>query len=86
MMTDKAELLSELSDIASAVSEARRSLEGDDLIVLEGIDSRVEKSCRSVVDLPPDDAIAVRPILNSLLDDLKDFSEELQTKVRTLSA
>ena len=58
----------------------------DDLIVLEGIDSRVEKSCRSVVDLPPDDALAVRPILNSLLDDLKDFSEELQTKVRTLSA
>ena len=85
MMTDKAQLLSELSDIANAVSDARRSLEGDNLIVLDGIDSRVEKFCRSVVDLLPDDALEVRPILNSLLDDLKELLEELQTKVRTLS-
>ena len=84
-MTDKTELLTELSDIASAVSEARRCLEGDDTIVLDNIGSRIEQSCRSVVDLPPDDALEVRPILSSLLDDLKDFSVELQSKVHSLS-
>ncbi len=86
-MTNKAELFSELSDIASAVSEAQKSLEGDDdFIILRGIDSRIEESCRSVVELPPDDALEVRPVLSSLLDDLKNFSVELETKVNTLSA
>ena len=86
MMTTKAELLTELSEISSAVSDARKKLDDDEHILLSGIDSRIAETCRSVVDLPPDDALEVRPILSTLLDDLKVFSEELESKVTTLSA
>jgi hypothetical protein len=85
MMTTKAELLTELSDISSVVSDARKKLEDDEHVLLSGIDSRIAETCRSVVDLPPDDALEVRPILSSLLDDLKVFSEELESKVTTMS-
>ncbi len=85
-MTTKAELLTELSDISSVVSDARKKLEDDEHVLLSGIDSRIAETCRSVVDLPPDDALEVRPILSSLLDDLKVFSEELESKVTTISA
>lgn len=85
-MTTKAELLTELSDISSVVSDARKKLEDDEHVFLSGIDSRIAETFRSVVDLPPDDALEVRPILSSLLDDLKVFSEELESKVTTISA
>lgn len=86
MMTTKAELLTELSEISSVVSDARKKLEDDEHVLLNGIDSRIAETCRSVVDLPPDDALEVRPILSTLLDDLKIFSEELESKVTTISA
>ena len=73
MMMTKAEIQTELSEISRIVNDARRNLEDDEHVLPSGIDLRIAETCRSVVNLPPGDALEIRQILSTLMHDLKYF-------------
>ena len=81
---NKEELLSQISDLSSLVTAAREGLANDEVVEMEGVDENVREACSAITDLPPDDAIEVRPYLMQLLENLQQLSDELQEKLSGL--
>lgn len=77
-MTQKDEILSKLSELAIEVTNAREQLLKGELVAIANIHERLETECQRVVDLEPEDAVAVKPQMDSLLADLRLFSEEIE--------
>lgn len=77
-MDQKDEILSKLSEMAIEVSNAREHLLKGELLAIENVHERLETECQRIVDLEPEDAVAIKPQMDALLGDLRLFSEEIE--------
>lgn len=84
-MTTREAILSEMSEISELISAARDRLAQNELIMIKDINGRVQGMVESITELPPEQAIELRPPLVSLLDDFKSFSEQMQSKIAEIS-
>jgi hypothetical protein len=88
-MTSKDEILAKLHDIAGEITHARESLLTGKLVPIENINARIDNECAAILEIDPDDAVALKPVLDALLLDLKTFSDEIdyvQNKVTEILA
>lgn len=76
-MAQKAEILDKLTELSDEVTHARESLLKGELVSLEGVQEQIETQCQAIVDLEPEDAADVKPNLDSLLNNLRLFSDEV---------
>ena len=83
MMT-KQEILSGLNKVSETIATARDVLSRDQLMSMDGIDEEVRTIVASIADLPPEDAVEMRPVLNELLENFRSFSEEVESKISNL--
>ena len=85
MMT-KQEIVADLSAMSDLIATARDGLSRNELMNLEGIQAKLTDVVESITDLPPEDAIEMKPLLSGLLTDFKEFSEEVNAKLSELNA
>lgn len=83
-MTVKQELEAELAAVAGSIETARAALSRDEIVEIREIPERMREVANGISDLPPEDAIEMRPALVSLLSDFKRFGEELQAKIEDI--
>ncbi|MCG8542782.1 MAG: hypothetical protein MJE12_01105 [Alphaproteobacteria bacterium] len=83
MMT-KQEILSGLNKVSETIATARDVLSRDQLMNMDGIDEEIRTIVASIADLPPEDAMEMRPVLNELLQNFRNFSEEVESKISNL--
>ena len=88
-MTSKDEILAKLHDIAGELAHARESLLKGQIVPIENINARIDAECAAILEIDPDDAVEVKPVLDELLLNLQTFSEEInyvQNKVAEILA
>ena len=83
-MPSKSDLLDDIKALTIEVSEAMEKLQNDEIVTLDGIEPRIREVMEAVADLPPDDAVEMRPALVSLLEKMETFSSSLQEKIDQL--
>lgn len=84
MMT-KQEILSGLNKVSETIATARDVLSRDQLMNMDGIDEEIRTIVASIADLPPEDAMEMRPVLDDLLQNFRSFSEEVESKISNLN-
>jgi hypothetical protein len=85
MMTKDA-INGELTIVTEMIVTARAALAHNELVDIGDIPGRLRELMGSITDLPPDDAIELRPALIELLTDFKRFAAEVQEKIADLEA
>lgn len=85
MMT-KDTITGELTVVAEMIVTARAALARNELVDIGEIPTRLRELMASVTDLPPEEAIELRPTLVELLTDFKSFATEVQAKIAELEA
>jgi len=83
-MPNKSDLLNDINAMAAEVGTAMEKLESNEIVTLEGIEPRIREVMEAVADLPPDDAVDMRPALVALLEKMEFFSTSLQEKIDQL--
>jgi DNA-directed RNA polymerase subunit F len=83
MMT-KHEILSGLNEMSEAITSARDGLSQDHLMNMDGMETKVRDIVASIADLPPEDAVEMRPVLADLLVNFQGFSQEVESKLSNL--
>jgi len=86
-MPIKEEVVSEIEVMAAEVTAAREGLMKGQIINIPNINERLDTTCQDALELEPEEAISLRPQLDSLLDDLRTFSAEvayIQEKVAAI--
>lgn len=76
-MPTKAELLSDLEGLATEVSDARAALLKGELKDIKNVNDRLEEHCQAALELEPEEAGEIKPILDEILTDLKTFAAEV---------
>ncbi len=84
-MTSREAILSEMDELSDLISAAGDRLDHNELIMIKDIHGRVQGMVESITELPPEQAIELRPRLVALLDDFKSFSEKMQSKISEIS-
>ena len=85
-MPTKDELVKGIDEMSKEITEAQLKLENEEAVELEGIETRIQSAMESIADLPPDDAIEMRPVLVGLLEKMEVFSNTLQEKIEEMHA
>ena len=83
-MPSKSDLLNDINAMATEVGTAMEKLQANEMVTLDGIEPRIREVMEAVADLPPDDAVEMRPALVSLLEKMETFSSSLQEKIDQL--
>ena len=83
-MPSKSDLLNDINAMASEVGTAMEKLQTNEMVTLDEIEPRIREVMEAVADLPPDDAVEMRPALVSLLEKMETFSSSLQEKIDQL--
>jgi len=85
-MIAKEEIETELAAVAEAIGNARAALSRNEIVEMTEIPERMRNVANAITDLPPEDAIELRPSLSNLLTDFKNFAEELKSKIGEIQA
>lgn len=88
-MTSKDEILAKLHGIAGELAHARESLLKGQLVPIENVNARIDEECAAILEIDPDDAVEIKPVLDELLLNLQTFSQEIdyvQNKVAEILA
>ena len=85
-MNSKQELTDELKSVADRIGTARDALTRNEIVEMSDIPDRMRTVANAITDLPPEEAIELRPALSDLLTDFKGFAEELQDKIGEIKA
>lgn len=85
-MDSKEDLEKELASVAEAIGTARVALARNEIAEISEIPEKIRAVANAITDLPPEDAIEMRPVLANLLSDFKDFAEELNSKIGEIEA
>ena len=80
-MVEKSEIQAELAAVADTIGEARAALSRNEILEITDIPERMREVASAITDLPPEDAVEMRPPLMQLLTDFKTFAEELRSKI-----
>lgn len=76
---------SDLISMSDAVVTAREGLARNEFVDIGDIGQRVQNIATQVSDLTPEDAIEIKPHLMGLLEEFKNFSEEVRAKLAVLA-
>lgn len=85
MMTKDA-ISGELTVVAEMITMARSALARNQLVDIGEIPGKLRELMNSITDLPPEDAVELRPTLVELLTDFKSFASDVQAKIAELEA
>lgn len=85
-MNSKQELSDELQSVAERIGTARDALGRNEIVEMSDIPERMRTVANAITDLPPEDAIELRPALTDLLTDFKGFADELKDKIGEIQA
>ncbi len=85
-MTTKDAIHQDLAAVAELIAVARSALSQDQLVDIGEIPEKIRAVMGSITDLPPDDAVELRPLLIALLTDFKSFSTEVTAKISDIEA
>jgi uncharacterized protein HemX len=80
-MPTKDEIVEDIDKMSQEVSQALADLENEEFVDLDGIEVRIRVAMDAVANLPPDDAVEMRPILVTLLEGMELFAKKLQVKI-----
>jgi hypothetical protein len=80
-VTTKDTIQRDLAAVGDLIASARRALTRNELVDIGEIPERVRGVMGSITDLPPDDAVELRPQLLDLLSDFKSFAGEVSAKI-----
>lgn len=85
-MNSKQELSDELQSVADRIGTARDALNRNEIVEMSDIPERMRTVANAITDLPPEEAIELRPALSNLLTDFKGFADELKDKIGEIEA
>ena len=85
-MRNRSEAMSELRDLADRVASARRAIANGEVARVVGIEHDIDAVCQAIIDLPHEEALALRPALKALQADLTALFAEMESMRDLLSA
>lgn len=85
-MMNKEEIVTDLNSMSELIAVARSGLSRNRLVEISDIQERIRGVVESITDLPPEDAVEMKPVLLELLSDFQEFSKEVEAKIGELQA
>jgi cell division protein FtsX len=85
-MNSRQDLEAELNSVADRIGNARDALSRNEIVEMSDIPERMRTVADAITDLPPEEAVELRPALSDLLTDFKGFAEELKVKIGEIEA
>ncbi len=85
-MMSKEEIVTDLNSMSELISVARTGLTRNQLVEINDIQDRIQSVVESITDLPPEDAVEMKPALLSLMSDFQEFAKEVEAKIGELQA
>lgn len=85
-MKSRQDLEAELNSVADRIGNARDALSRNEIVEMSDIPERMRTVADAITDLPPEEAVELRPALSDLLTDFKGFAEELKVKIGEVEA
>ncbi len=85
-MMNKEEIVTDLNSMSELIAVARSGLSRNQLVEISDIQERIRGVVESITDLPPEDAVEMKPVLLELLSDFQEFSKEVEAKIGELQA
>jgi len=82
----KEEIVTDLNSMSELISVARTGLTRNQLVEINDIQGRIQSVVESITDLPPEDAVEMKPALLSLMSDFQEFAKEVEAKIGELQA
>jgi len=70
--------MAELRDLADRVASARRAISKGEVARVVGIEKDIDAVCQAIIDLPYEEALALRPALKALQADLTALFAEME--------
>lgn len=83
---NKEDIVTDLKSMSELIAVARTGLSRNQLVEISDIQDRIRSVVESITDLPPEDAVEMKPVLLGLLSDFQDFSKEVEAKIGELQA
>lgn len=83
---NKEEIVTDLNSMSELIAVARSGLSRNQLVEISDIQERIRSVVESITDLPPEDAVEMKPVLLGLLSDFQEFSKEVEAKIGELQA
>lgn len=83
---NKEEIVTDLNSMSELIAVARTGLSRNQLVEINDIQERIQSVVESITDLPPEDAVEMKPVLLGLLSDFQEFSKEVEAKIGELQA
>jgi hypothetical protein len=87
MMSKTNEIINKLETLTNFIEEAQIKLQQGEIINLSHLDGEVAELCNEILQLPPQDATQVQPIMGNMISKLeelglalKDFQSNLKNK------
>ncbi len=77
-MKTRSEAMAELRDLADRVASARRAIANGEAARVVGIENDIDEVCQAIIDLPYEEALALRPALKALQADLTALFAEME--------
>ena len=84
-MSSAEQIKQQLEEITSFIEEAQKKLQEGEVINLSHLDHDVEKLCQATLQLPPNDAVTVQPIMGSMISKLEELGlalKDFQTNLK----
>ncbi len=85
-MMNKDEIVADVNSMSELIAIARSGLTRNQLVEIDNIQGRIQSVVESITDLPPEDAVEMRPMLLELLSEFQDYSKEVEAKIGELQA
>ena len=85
-MMNKDEIVTDVNSMSELIAIARSGLTRNQLVEIDNIQGRIQSVVESITDLPPEDAVEMRPMLLELLSEFQDYSKEVEAKIGELQA
>lgn len=83
---NKEEIVTDLNSMSELIAVARSGLTRNQLVEISDIQERIQSIVESITDLPPEDAVEMKPVLLGLLSEFEKFSKEVEAKIGELQA
>lgn len=85
-MMNKEEIVTDLNSMSELIAVARSGLERNQLVEITDIQGRIQSVVESITELPPEEAVEMKPVLLDLMSDFQEFAKEVEAKIGELQA
>ena len=77
-MLTKQEVIDNIDLMTKEVAAAREALLKGEILAIDSVNELLDETCQDTLELEPEDAIAMKPPLDLLLEDLRTLSAEVE--------